>query len=71
MVTDETCPGCECHNPSTEHLEKEYLSLARARFDRMFGHNAARAQAACGRMLVARGVRSIANIFGPIEVRTD
>ena len=54
---------------SSEFLAKEYLMLNAARFDRMFGHNAARCQAVIADVLIVRGITHIDNIFGPIEVR--
>ena len=56
-------------NKTTEMLCKEYLELNKARFDRMFGHNAEKEQSLVAQELLARGVTHIPNIFGSIEVR--
>lgn len=53
----------------TEYLVREYLELNSARFDRMFGHNAARCQSEIAKELLTRGIVEIPNIFGPIPVR--
>jgi len=55
---------------NTRTLQKEYLSLQRAIFCRMFGHNAAQAQAFVGMELHKRGVFKIPNALGDIQVKT-
>ena len=56
-------------NMSTEYLQAEYLELNKARFNSMFGHSAAQAQARVAKALHSRGITHIPNIFGDIEVR--
>lgn len=65
------CPACQSHEPTTEHLVREYLEMARASFDRVFGHHARKAQRQVGTLLISRGVTEIPNIFGAIPVRKE
>lgn len=53
----------------TEYLVREYLDLNKARFNPLFGRNAARCQSEVAKTLLARGISEISNIFGPIQIR--
>lgn len=66
-----TCNICrnDHDNQSNEYLIREYLELNKARFNRIFGHNAARCQTNVATALINRSITQIPNIFGPIPVR--
>lgn len=67
--TTDRCPGCGSINLSDEHLMAEYLDLQKHSFNRMFGHNARKAQDDVAKILLARGVVEIPNIFGAIPIK--
>lgn len=66
-----TCDICkENHQDwSTERLISEYRELNKARFNRIFGHNAERCQINVAQTLIDRNVTEIPNIFGAIQIR--
>jgi hypothetical protein len=53
---------------SDDQLTRDYLDRMRDCFHDMFGHNARRFQDLLGEELIARGIRQLPNIFGPIAV---
>ncbi len=63
------CPGCNCHDPSDEHLFEEHRSLRKAGFNKMFGYNARRADNQIIAELRRRGYTHEPNLFGPIELK--
>lgn len=52
-----------------ERLQREYLDMTKASFDRVFGHNAKVARSVVAEELLKRGETTIPNIFGDIEVK--
>ena len=66
------CPACGITNLKSitvDHLTREYLTMRRAEFDRVFGQNAKRARKEIAEILIGLGVTEIPNIFGPIQIQ--
>ncbi len=65
------CPQCGSCNVTDEHLLREYRQGMRHCFDRMFGHNARKAQNEVAAELLSRGITEMPNIFGAIQIKSN